>query len=124
MLCTAAAKSLQSCPTLCDPMDCSLPDSSIHGIFQATVLEWGTIAFSCGWSLSTLNLNVVMLGCKASHLVFSLRSCELKQVIANQGHDFKTIHESSLLNKVWVLKHKPSHSPKRSVISALVRFTQ
>ena len=36
----AAAKLLQSCPTLCDPMDCSLPGSSIHGIFQATVLEW------------------------------------------------------------------------------------
>ena len=34
----AAAKSLQSCPTLCDPMDCSLPGSSIHGIFQARVL--------------------------------------------------------------------------------------
>ena len=31
----------QSCPTLCDPMDYSLPDSSIHGIFQARVLEWG-----------------------------------------------------------------------------------
>ena len=42
----AAAKSLQSCLTLCDPMDCSLPGSSIHGIFQATVLEWGAIAFS------------------------------------------------------------------------------
>ena len=36
----------QSCPTLPDPMDCSLPGSSIHGIFQATVLEWGAIAFS------------------------------------------------------------------------------
>ena len=36
----------QSCPTLSDPMDCSLPDSSIHGIFQARVLEWGAIAFS------------------------------------------------------------------------------
>ena len=35
----------QSCPTLSDPMDCSLPDSSIHGIFQARVLEWGAIAF-------------------------------------------------------------------------------
>ena len=33
----------QSCPTLSDPMDCSLPDSSIHGIFQARVLEWGAI---------------------------------------------------------------------------------
>ena len=36
----------QSCPTLCDPMDCSLPGSSIHGIFQARVLEWAAIAFS------------------------------------------------------------------------------
>ena len=36
----------QSCPTLSDPMDCSLPGSSVHGIFQARVLEWGAIAFS------------------------------------------------------------------------------
>ena len=36
----------QSCPTLRDPMDCSLPGSSVHGIFQARVLEWGASAFS------------------------------------------------------------------------------
>ena len=36
----------QSCPTLSDPMDCSLPGSSVHGIFQARVLEWGAIACS------------------------------------------------------------------------------
>ena len=42
----AAAKSLQSCPTLHDPMDHSPPGSSAHGIFQARVLEWGAIAFS------------------------------------------------------------------------------
>ena len=40
----------QSCPTLGDPMDFSLPGSSIHGIFQARVLEWGAIAFSEGIS--------------------------------------------------------------------------
>ena len=38
----------QSCPTLCDPIDCSLTGSSIHGIFQASVLEWVAIAFSGG----------------------------------------------------------------------------
>ena len=38
----------QSCPTLSDPMDCSLPGSSVHGIFQASVLEWDAIAFSTG----------------------------------------------------------------------------
>ena len=37
---------VQSCPTLGDPMDCSLPGSSVHGIFQARVLQWGAIAFS------------------------------------------------------------------------------
>ena len=42
----AAAKSPQLCPTLRDPMDCSLPGSSICRIFQARVLEWGAIAFS------------------------------------------------------------------------------
>ena len=36
----------QSCPTLSDPMDCSPPGSSVHGIFQARVLKWGAIAFS------------------------------------------------------------------------------
>ena len=40
----------QSCPTLCDPMDCSLPGCSVYGIFQARVLEWVTIAFSRGSS--------------------------------------------------------------------------
>ena len=42
----AAAKSIQSCPTLSNPMDCIAPGSSVHGIFQARVLEWGAIAFS------------------------------------------------------------------------------
>ena len=37
---------VQLCLTLCDPMDCSLPGSSVHGIFQVRVLEWGAIAFS------------------------------------------------------------------------------
>ena len=57
----------QSCPTPSDPMDCSLPGSSIHGIFQARVLEWGAIAFSeilsrysnlgCSYFLSSLSMS-------------------------------------------------------------------
>ena len=39
------------CPTLCDPMDCSLPGSSVHRIFQARVLEWGATAFSDQYSI-------------------------------------------------------------------------
>ena len=44
----------QSCPTLRDPMDCSPPDSSVHGIFQAGVLEWGATAFSGFFSRAQL----------------------------------------------------------------------
>ena len=41
---------IQSCPTLCDPMDCSLPSSSVHGILQARILEWVATSFSRGFS--------------------------------------------------------------------------
>ena len=44
--CESESEVAQSCLTLSDPMDCRLPGSSIHGIFWATVLEWGAIAFS------------------------------------------------------------------------------
>ena len=44
----------QLCPTLSNPMDCSLPGSSAHGIFQARVLEWGAIAFSGGFCISSV----------------------------------------------------------------------
>ena len=45
----AAAKSLQSCPTVCDPIDCSPPGSLIPGILQARTLEWVAISFSEVW---------------------------------------------------------------------------
>ena len=45
----------QSCLTLSDPMDCSLPGFSVHGIFRATVLEWGAIAFSHNYIVNSLN---------------------------------------------------------------------
>ena len=51
----------QSCPTLRDPMDCSPPDSSVHGIFQARVLEWGAIAFSVPCNSAWLLFLVVVL---------------------------------------------------------------
>ena len=58
----------QSCPTLSDPMDCSLPGSSIHGIFQAGVLEWGAIAFSALSLLEDVRQN-----CKKSEQIWPYR---------------------------------------------------
>ena len=56
----------QSCLTLGDPMDCSLPGSSIHGIFQARVLEWGAIAF---YSINQLQLkNLFLMGMDVSNI--------------------------------------------------------
>ena len=48
----------QSCPTPIDPMDCSPPGSSTHGIFQARVLEWGAIAFSV--KIYELHVNLLL----------------------------------------------------------------
>ena len=57
----------QSCPTLRDPMDCSPPGSSVHGIFQARVLEWAAIAFSDSSSLLGFKPSNLALDCTISY---------------------------------------------------------
>ena len=60
---TATAKSLQSCPTLCNPIDSSPPGSAIPGILQARTLEWVAISFSnaCKWKVKVKSLSRVRL---------------------------------------------------------------
>ena len=53
-------QSLQSCATLCDPVNCSLPGSSVHGIFQARILEWVVISFSRGVFLTQVSLRLLL----------------------------------------------------------------
>ena len=53
----------QSCLTLSDPMDCGPPGSSIHGIFQARVLEWGAIAFSDIYVCIYIYIQICMHAC-------------------------------------------------------------
>ena len=60
----------QSCPTLSDPMDCSLPGSSIHGISQTRLLEWGAIAFSVEGEWGFLKINKIKLSISCMILVF------------------------------------------------------
>ena len=62
----AAAKSLQSCPTLCDPRDGSLPGSSVPGILQARTLEWVAIYFSKAWEwkVKVKSLSLILGGYK------------------------------------------------------------
>ena len=72
---------VQSCPTLSDPMDCSLTGSSIHGIFQARVLEWGAIAFSAYKGCRTIFL---LLCLTSLSMTISRSIC----VAANEWHYF------------------------------------
>ena len=68
----------QSCLILSDPMDCSLPGSSIHGIFQARVLEWGAIAFSMTNLDSILKSRDITLAtkvCLVKAMVFAVVMC-------------------------------------------------
>ena len=65
----------QSCPTLSDPMDCSLPGSSVHGIFQARVLHWGAIAFYLVTEQQATAVTTTSNNCK--NLIFT-RSANLE----------------------------------------------
>ena len=58
------AKSLQSCLTLCDPIGCSPPGSSVQGILQARILEWVAVPSSRGWIFPTEGLNPGLLHCR------------------------------------------------------------
>ena len=80
----------QSCPTLSDPMDCSLPGSSVHGIFQARVLEWGAIAFSIIYTTKALFIN------KLFYLV--------SRLLKNYKHRHKKL--VSLCSQFGYLEHK------------------
>ena len=60
-VCECACSVAQACPTLCSPMDCNLPGSSINGIFQARVLEWVAISFSRGSSRLIQGSNLPLL---------------------------------------------------------------
>ena len=61
------AQSLQSCMTLCNPMDCSLPGSSVHGTSQARILEWAVISFSKGSSPPRDRTQISCIGRRILH---------------------------------------------------------
>ena len=86
----------QSCPTLCDPMDCSLPASSVHGIFQARVLEWGTIAFST--HSNYLRANFLLRSCP-HHLGASLVAQSVKNLPAMQKTQVQSLGQEDPLEK-------------------------
>ena len=83
----------QSCLTLSDPMDCSPPGSSIHGIFQARVLEWGATAFSATPSTMVLNLVLCLL-----FVIFVNYACSI--LVIHQNSESSLIYMSFLLQTI------------------------
>ena len=63
-------KSFQLCPTLCDPIDCSPPGSSVHGILQARILEWIAMPFSRGSSLPRDRTHVSYVSCIGRRVLY------------------------------------------------------
>ena len=92
----------QSCPTLSDPMDCSLPGPSIHGSFQARVLEWGAIAFSeifqrdteKQWSMGNL---------ENTHFYFLF-------YLTQEESEVKSLSRVQLLATLWTVAYQASPS--------------
>ena len=88
----------QSCPTLRDPMVCSLPGSSVHGIFQARVLEWGAIAFSIS---NIKDIHIVLWPPKS--IVIIIFILKLKLYLLNNKSPFPLCLELIFIFSVFMI---------------------
>ena len=120
----------QLCPILCDPMDCSLSGSSVHGIFQARVLEWIAISFSRG---SSWPRNRTRVSCIAGRRftvwakvfskyllpIYSLLLCLLNSIIWKTFLKFSIFHAMflSYLRKIWITQRSANFSLKDKLVN-------
>ena len=100
-----------SCPTLSDPMDCSLPGSSVHGIFQARVLEWGAIAFSGVYTyiLVYTHINTYICACvhaQSCPTLYDLMDC------SPLGSSVHGIFQARMLGWVAISSSRGSSQPR------------
>ena len=100
----AAAKSLQSCPTLCDPIDGSPPGFLIPGIFQARTLEWVAISFSNAWKWK---VKVKSLSCVRLLATSWTAAYFANKGSSSQGYGFSCGHVW-----MWELDYKEGWAPK------------
>ena len=81
----------QSCPTLCNPMDCSLPGSSVHEIFQARILEWVAISFSRASSQPRDRIQASHIVGRHYHLSYQGSPLQVKKEFIGPGLHFRPI---------------------------------
>ena len=99
----AAAESLQSCLTLCNPIDSSPPDSAIPGIFQARILEWVAIAFSNAWKWKVKSEIEVAQSCPTLRdpMDCSLPGSSVHGIVQARVLEWVAIAFSQLLSSSW-----------------------
>ena len=93
MLCMCARSVAQSCLTLCNPMHCSPPGSSVHGVFQARILEWVAISYSIGSSWSRDWTHVSWVSCIVSQILYHCATWQaMFYLIWRYVSDLCTVH--------------------------------
>ena len=117
-LCLRQAVVVQSCPILRDPVDCSLPVSSVHEIFQARMLEWVAISSSRGSSQGTDQTRV---SCIAGR-VFTIWATVLKNICELLNQKPMIVHQFSLKAAFHLASRMP-HFPEFSPVSLLLSQT-
>ena len=100
VLCESESEVTQSCPTLCDPVDCSLPGSSVHGILQARMLEWVAISFSRASSRPRDRTRVSHIGGRRFNL-WATREVSWM---------FSVIICKKVVKKIWFISAQPKTS--------------
>ena len=115
MLCYA-----QSCPTVCHPMDCGPPDSSVLGIFQARIMKWVAISYSRGSSPPRVQTCVSWISCIGRKILYLLGATWEAPVCARSRVPW-TIdsRQLSILHIVYVCQSQPPNSPHPTDISSL-----
>ena len=103
----AAAKSLQSCPTLCDPIDGSPPGSPVPGILQARTLEWVTISFSNAWKWKVKGKLLSRVQLFATPWT-AAHQAPPSMGFSRQEHWSGVPLPSIIINNLGMLKHMPS----------------
>ena len=101
-----AAKSLQSCPTLCDPIDCSPPGSPFPGILQARTLEWVAISFSNAWKLKSESEVTQSCPTLSDPMDCSLPGSSVHGIFQARVLDWGAIAFSEIMDKIQKTKKK------------------
>ena len=104
----------QSCLNICNPMDCSLPGASVHGIFQARILEWVAISYPRGSSWSRDWTQVSYISCIARQILYH---CTTWKILKKKKKKKKSVFFCLNIYKVWMFSDFPILPPTSAINS-------